>query len=192
MVILLPKHTYPLMKLLSFLSVLRNSKSRTFEKGVTIIEEGSKENQVFFIRKGLVRCFFVNEKGDEITFQLFPEHRVVLNFHTLLFNKPSKFEFQTLERTRVYQIDEQYFQSALVKNPKLLESSRQFIFRKNLQQVYERVESFVLLSPEERYLRYCKEYPGVVNRAPDKYIASILGITPVSLSRIRKRITSKK
>jgi hypothetical protein len=61
-----------------------------------------------------------------------------------------------------------------------------------LKQTFGRIDSFVLLSPEERYKKYIKDFPGIVNRAPDKHIANVLGITPVSLSRIRKRIASEK
>lgn len=53
-------------------------------------------------------------------------------------------------------------------------------------------ESFILYSAEERYLNFVKNNPDIVNRVPGKYIANVLGITPVSLSRIRKRIAQKK
>lgn len=61
-----------------------------------------------------------------------------------------------------------------------------------MKRAFQRIESFVFLSPEERYKKYVKDYPNVIDRAPDKYIANVLGITPVSLSRIRTRIASKK
>ncbi len=64
--------------------------------------------------------------------------------------------------------------------------------QRGMKQAFQRVESFVLLSPEERYLKYMQDYPSVINRAPDKYIANVLGITPVSLSRIKGRITAKR
>ena len=66
------------------------------------------------------------------------------------------------------------------------------ILRKMIFKVKERLETFVLLNPEERYLKFIKDFPDLTNRVPDKYIANVLGITPVSLSRIRKRISSKK
>jgi len=59
-----------------------------------------------------------------------------------------------------------------------------------LKEAMERIESFVLLSPTERYLKLIEEKPDIVNRVPDKYLSTYLGITPVSLSRIRKRIAS--
>lgn len=61
-----------------------------------------------------------------------------------------------------------------------------------MKQIFGRVDSFVLLSPEERYKKYVKDFPEIVNRVPDKHIANVLRITPVSLSRIRKRIATKK
>ena len=72
------------------------------------------------------------------------------------------------------------------------ESNRKYVFQKIIRQMLKRLESFVLYSPEERYQLYIKDYPNIVNRVPDKYIANVLGITPVSLSRIRKRIAEKK
>jgi hypothetical protein len=67
-----------------------------------------------------------------------------------------------------------------------------YIGKSIMKQAFQRVESFVFLSPEERYQKYIQDYPNVINRAPDKYIANVLGITAVSLSRIKGRIASKK
>lgn len=81
-------------------------------------------------------------------------------------------------------------QDLVARNPKL-EANRKYVLQRLLKESMERVESFVLLTPEERYQRFVKDYPGITNRVQDKYIANVLGITPVSLSRIRKRIASK-
>jgi hypothetical protein len=56
----------------------------------------------------------------------------------------------------------------------------------------EKVADFLLLSAEERYLKLVNEKPDIVNRVPNKYIATMLGITPVSLSRIRKRVATRR
>jgi hypothetical protein len=65
------------------------------------------------------------------------------------------------------------------------------MLRKFLLEAKERIESFVLFTPEQRYVKYIEDFPDMYNRVPDKYIAHVLGITPVSLSRIRKRISTK-
>jgi CRP-like cAMP-binding protein len=180
------------MKIRPILTLLRNVKSRSFQPGEVLITEGSSNKELFFIRKGLIRCFYINPDADEITFQLFPESNVVLNFHTLLFDEPSKFVYIAYEPTKVYSIDYDFLMKLTLENNNLLELNRSFIGKKTMKQAFLRIESLVFLTPKERYEKYLKDYPNIVNRAPDKYIANILGITPVSLSRIRNRIANQK
>lgn len=170
--------------------VLKVAKRETYKKKEFILEQGSKSSKVYYIRKGLVRMYHVNEYGDEITFKLLPEHHVIANFEFLLEDKPSKYYFETLEKTSVICSDYQTLDNIASKYPKL-ESNRKYFLRKLLSEAKDRIESFVLLTPEQRYLKFIKDYPEMCNRVPDKYIAHVLGITPVSLSRIRKRIATK-
>ena len=179
------------MNMKNLLVLFRNVTIKSFEKGEILIQEGETKKDVFFIRRGLIRAFCTNKKGDEITFQLFPEYHVLGNLHAILFNEPSNFSFQALEHTKVYIIDYDAFHD-VAKNSKSLNLNKIGLGQIGMKQAFKRVESFVLLSPEERYLKYMQDYPSVINRAPDKYIANVLGITPVSLSRIKGRIASKK
>lgn len=171
---------------------LKTVKIRSLDKGDILIPVGAVEKNIYFIRKGLIRSYYTNDMEDEITFQLYPEYNVVSNIHSLLFNEPSQFSYQALEATKVYSIDHDTYFELVAKEPKLTAINRKFLGKKAMRQAFQRVESFVFLSPEERYKKYVKEHPNVVNRAPDKYIAHVLGITPVSLSRIRNRIASRK
>lgn len=180
------------MKIKSILALLRNVKTKSFRAGDVLINEGSSNKDVFFIRKGLVRCFYTNTHADEITFQLFPEYNAVINFHTLLFDEPSKFTYTAFEPTKAYCIDYDSLMQMTSENSSFLELNRKFIGQRAIKQAFMRIESLVFLTPEERYQKYVKDYPNIVNRAPDKYIANVLGITPVSLSRIRNRISTKK
>jgi len=181
------------MKIRSVLALLRNTTTKFYQKGEVLIPEGATGKDVFFIRKGLIRCYWYDdEKLEEITFQLYPERNVVLNLHSALFDEPSSFSYHALEDTKVYKIDYVSLIDLTSNDPQLLEINRRYIGRNAMRQAFQRVESFVFMSPEERYKKYVNDYPGIVNRAPDKYIANVLGITPVSLSRIRKRIATKK
>jgi CRP-like cAMP-binding protein len=179
------------MNIRSLLVLLRHVTIQSVDKGETLIPKGATKKSLFFIRKGLVRSYFVNNEGDEITFQLFPEYQIFGNVHSLLFNEPSTFTFQALEPTKVYAIDYDSFHD-VVKNSKFLNLNKMGLGERVMKRAFQRVESLVLLSPEERYLRYMKDHPSVINRVPDKYIANVLGITPVSLSRIKRRIAAKK
>lgn len=161
-------------------------------KGELILPEKGTGREVYLVRRGLVRSYYTNDDGEEITFQLFSEYTFFGNVHTILYNEPSSFAFQALEPTKVYATDYESFQRIIDENPAASKLNRRHIGKEVLKQVYQRVESFVLLSPEERYLKYLQDNPSVVNRVPGKYIAHVLGITPVSLSRIRGRIAAKK
>ena len=182
------------MKIGNLLSLIRNVKSQSFSKGEILIQKGSSRKELYFIRKGLVRSYSeaVTADEEEITFQLFPENYVLGNFHSIFLQEPSKFCYQALEQTHVYSVLYDSFMEAIDQNPTLVGFSRRFLGKRVVKQAFHRVESFVFLTPEERYKKYMKDYPNVINRAPDKYIANVLGITPTSLSRIRKRIATKK
>jgi CRP-like cAMP-binding protein len=171
--------------------LLKKAKSISFKKKEILFERGSKDTQIYFLRKGLVRMYHIKDTGEEITFSLIPEHNVVANFDFIATEIPSKFYYETLENCSFFSIDYQVLDSIVSNNSKL-ESNRKFFLRKIIFEVKERLETFVLMTPEERYLKFIKDNPDLANRVPDKYIANVLGITPVSLSRIRKRIALKK
>jgi CRP-like cAMP-binding protein len=97
-----------------------------------------------------------------------------------------------LEKTKVYTLPFDTFRKLMRENAEKFEVDRNFMFRSTFSQIYNRMESFVIMSPEERYEKYVRDHPNIIHRVPDRYIASVLGITPVSLSRIRGRIASKK
>ena len=171
--------------------LLKTAKSTSFKKKEIIFEEGSKDTQIYFLREGLVRMYHIKENGEEITFSLIPENNVVANFDFIATEKPSPFYYETLENCSFFRIDYQVLDNIVSKNANL-EANRKYFLRKMIFKVKERLETFVLLNPEERYLKFIKDFPDLTNRVPDKYIANVLGITPISLSRIRKRISSKK
>lgn len=170
--------------------LIRSSKTISIKKRETFIEYGSRDATVYYIAKGLVRVYGINDEGEEVTFKLIPEHNIVVNADIVLNKQPSRFYYESLEDTRFYAIDYDLLQSVVSNHPKL-EANRKFILLRLLKQAQDRVESFVLLSPEKRYLKFIEEHPDLTNRVQDKYIAHVLGITPVSLSRIRKRIASR-
>lgn len=171
--------------------ILKSSKTQCFAVGEFLISEGQKRKDVFWIRKGLVRGIRVNDKGEEITTMLRWENQPVTSPNLILFDQPSMQYFEALEPTDVFRFDYDSLQTILEGNPKL-ETYRKYILQNLLKEALQRIDSFVLQSPEERYLEFIRTKPDILNRVPNKYIANVLGITPVSLSRIRKRIASKK
>lgn len=171
--------------------LMKSAKTQTFKKKEIIIQEGSLKTELFFVRSGLVRAYCINNKGDEITFGIIAENQILTNIDVILFDQPSRYYYECLEDTKTLSIDFEKVQNIIESNPKL-ERNRKYFARNAMKKMLQRLESFVLLNAEERYEDFIKKNPTLSNRVPDKYIAHVLGITPVSLSRIRARIVTKK
>lgn len=188
------KAFYQLSRDLSFQDIqvlLKAAQNQSYIAGEILIPEGTFKKDLFFIKKGLVRAFVINKKGDEITTLLRWEHQLVASLDNIFLDKAATHTYQALEPTQVLHLPYDSLQNILAQHPKL-EANRKFFFQKHLEEASKKINSFILLSPEERYLELVDSNPSLVNRVPDKHIAHILGITPVSLSRIRKRLASKK
>lgn len=171
-------------------SILRTAKVRKLAPGDIYIREGELNTKLAYIRKGMIRTFHVNEHGDDITLMLRWEDQFIASHDAIIFNKPSRFVYEALEETTILETDYAAIERILEHNPKF-ERSRQYFILHMLGESMARVESFVLLTPEERYLQLVEEKPDLVQRVPGRHLATLLGITPVSLSRIRKRIVLK-
>jgi len=161
--------------------------TRRITAGGVYIDEGATGKKLGLIRKGLIRAYAIKENGDDITLMLRWENQFVASHDNIILNQPSRFIYQALEDTVLMELDYGRIEKLLDHNPKL-SSHRNVFLLSMLAEALERMESFVLLTPEERYLQLLTDKPDIFNRVHNKYLATLLGITPVSLSRIRKRI----
>jgi CRP-like cAMP-binding protein len=188
------KQAFPFIQELStedILEFLGHTSVLTLNAGDVFLKQGSRKGFVYFVKTGLVRSYFTDDKGEEITNRLRCENEVLSSYEIDLLNEPSRFTFQALEPTELIVIDSVIMRQLLEGNPKL-ESGRRYFMVKTISECLTVIDDFILLSPEKRYLKFLTQYPQLANRVPMKYIANMLGITPVSLSRIRKRIATKK
>jgi len=153
-----------------------------------LLSEGLVADEIYFINEGCLRLWF-NDEGRDITFQFFFEGQIVSSFESFNNDEPSLFNIETIEKSNVTIIKKDDFQKLLIMFPKLNEDltrilSDRFICYSKL--FLSRIKN----SPEERYLELLSQNSQIIERIPHHYIASYLGITPVSLSRIRNRISS--
>ena len=160
---------------------------REVPKSYKLVEYGEKTDEWYFLNKGCVRFYYIKESGDEATGFFFTENMFFTSFESFLSGEPGIQVFEALEDCELMVLQrkdlEQLYQILPDMNifvRKLLEE--RFI---NAQRV---VASFILLNPEERYFRMFQSNPQILNRIPQHTLATYLGITGVSLSRIRKRI----
>lgn len=150
-----------------------------------LLEEGMVADRIYLIRKGCLRLFFYNE-GKDITFQFFFEGDFVASFDSLYKGSPSLFSLESIEPSELLYIRKEDFYNGIANDPSL----RQMYEEKIIERFsfYQRLFlSRIKNTPQQRYEELLKEYPNIIQRVPQHYIASYLGITPVSLSRIRNR-----
>ncbi len=169
------------------IDLARLAQTKKLKAGEVYIAEGSTSQKLAYIKSGLIRAYSIKPNGDEITMMLRWENQFIASIDSVIFTRPSRFTYQALEDTVMMEVDYHKAQTIIDKSPKLSSSRHSFLLLM-LGQAMERIEAFVLLSPEERYLKLVQEKPNIINRVADKHLATLLGITPVSLSRIRKRI----
>ncbi|WP_419869766.1 Crp/Fnr family transcriptional regulator [Chryseobacterium sp. CT-SW4] len=162
-------------------------KLRTVKVGENYIEEGDFDSKFFYIKKGLIRIFCLFENGEEKTVLFRWENSFMGNYDGIIFKKPSRFFYQAMEEVEILEMDYSVLESHLNKSLNL-SNIRGNVMLGMIGDLLLRNENFILLSPEERYKRRLEENEAILNRVPSKYLASLLGVTPVSLSRIKKRI----
>ncbi|TCK80650.1 Crp/Fnr family transcriptional regulator [Albibacterium bauzanense] len=151
----------------------------------TLLQEGQISKTMFFIEKGCLRTW-VNNDGKEITTQFFFENDRVASIESFRTNQPSLYSIESLEPCILQTISQQDFQNALENLPEIKEELEGHLFRRLLQ-AQKLFYSYLKNNPQKRYEELLEEHPHIIQRIPQHYIASYLGITSVSLSRIRNR-----
>lgn len=150
-----------------------------------LLEEGKIANKIYLIRKGCLRLFFYNE-GKDMTFQFFFEGDFVASFDSLYKGTPSLFSLESIEPSEVLSIKKEDFYNKIKSN-----SSLRVIYEEKIIERFSFYQHLFLSriknTPQQRYEELLREYPNIIQRVPQHYIASYLGITPVSLSRIKNR-----
>lgn len=158
-----------------------------FPKKTNITNIGQVENCISFLEKGIVRVFIPKEEED-ITFGFSFENEFISAYDSFLMQSPSQYQLETLAETSVLSISysglQEVYQKTKIGNLiGRLVAERLFILKSN------RALSLLNDSAEQRYLNLFTERPNLIKEIPLKYIASYIGVTPQSLSRIRKQIT---
>ncbi|MEQ7801974.1 Crp/Fnr family transcriptional regulator [Pedobacter sp. ASV1-7] len=150
-----------------------------------LLQEGKISRTMFFIEKGCLRTS-VNVNGKDITTQFFFEEDKISSIESFRTNQPSLYSIESIEPCVLQTISQNDFQSILENSPEMKEEIQEHLFRRLIQS-QKLFFSFLKNTPQQRYQELVKKQPQIIQRIPQHYIASYLGITSVSLSRIRNR-----
>jgi CRP-like cAMP-binding protein len=158
-----------------------------------LLQEGKISQHYIFIEKGCVRTFF-NKNGDDKTVQFFFENEGLSSFDSFINNVPSLFTIETIEPSVIYLLPKQYVLrliDELSHEPDFAQMILQMTARRQMHYINEFV-SIIRDSPEQRYLYLLNERPHIIQRVPQHYIASYLGVSKVHLSRIKSKLAKGK
>lgn len=171
-----------------FISVLQTKKIR---KRQYHVQAGDTCRYECYVVKGCLRQYYVDETGMEHTIMFAIEDWWTSDMYGLITGKPALTNIEAMEDSELLLIEKNDFEELLAKVPKF-----ERLFRIKLQRAFiahqRRIIENMSMPAEQRYLNFIEQFPAMEQRLPLKHIASYLGITPESLSRIRKQLAEKK
>ncbi|AVW91101.1 Crp/Fnr family transcriptional regulator [Celeribacter baekdonensis] len=159
---------------------------RDLQRRQTLLLQGDVSRHAYYIESGCLRLCY-NDDGNDITVQFFQPGEIVASLESFLKGEPSRFGIEAIVPSSVRVIDKVRFEEHMNASGSL----RDFLFEALLTRLSDYQTLFlnrIMESPEKRYRHLLAQNPALFEIVPQHYIASFLGVTPVSLSRIRKKV----
>jgi CRP-like cAMP-binding protein len=164
---------------------------RKMRKKQYILQQGDVAKHLFFVNKGCLRSFETDDTGKEHVIQFSIENWWVSDMDSNLSQLPSQLNIECLENCELLQLEIHNLDKIYLEIPKL-ERFFRIITQNALIVSQRRLLSVMSKSALQRYLEFSDRYPLFMQRLPNHHIASYLGITPESLSRLRKEYATRK
>ena len=164
--------------------------SKKIKKDSILLREGDVCSQVFFVSKGLLRAYTIDNLDKEHIIQFGPEDSWVSDRNSFYFNLPAMFYIDAIEDSEVVFINKDFYEKAEEIIPGF-NSFSVMILHNFIRFMQKRISLLLGATAEQRYLDFIELYPNLTLRVPQWMIASYLGITPESLSRVRKELATK-
>jgi|EP01133_Synstelium_polycarpum_P004701 CRP-like cAMP-binding protein len=165
-------------------------KVKNFDKNEMILMKGTVSTHGYFVLSGLLRSYSIDAKGKTHLIQFAPEQWWISDRNGYLFNEGSEFFIDAIEATVAVVIPKNFIDDAAKHVPCMYDLNSN-ILHNSIRFMQKRINMLLSATAEERYLDFIKLYPNLTLRVPQWMIASYLGITPESLSRVRKDLAHK-
>lgn len=173
------------LMLIQSLSVQKKVAKQSF-----ILREGEISDRMIFIVGGLLRLYKTDDRGNQHILRFASENQWIMDLESYLTGKPSHYNIETIELSTVLMWHKSQFHYLMEKIPSLRELMKALNVKKQIAS-QNRIFTFISQSVEEKYNHFIQRYPEVFNRVPLHMVASYLGVSRETLSRIRKRMTEK-
>lgn len=162
-------------------------KPRRIRKNEFFLHANERSNEVALILKGVFRSFSIDQAGNDTTKYFYTQGEILLSYYAYLSQTESNYSIQALEDSDLLIARLSEFEKVVEGNYPLL-----LFYKKSIDAILVKKErhasSFTLLSNTQRYEQFLTDYPGLERHIKQYQLASYLGMTPVTLSRIRKKL----
>lgn len=163
--------------------------TKQISKGTVLLRQDEVCSEVYFISSGLLRAYTVDNAGKEHVIQFAPENWWLSDRNSFLFNEPALFFIDAIEDTEIIVLTHSFFDIAGSIQKFTDFNTRALHNQVRLHQ--QRINLLIGATAEDRYIDFIERYPNLLLRVPQWMIASYLGITPESLSRVRKELARR-
>lgn len=163
---------------------------KNYKKGDILLKEGDTCKHSFFVEKGLLRSYMLDESGKEHVIQFAPEDWFIVDRSSVYFNDLSESYIEAIEDTDVVLVSEDFICNASEASA-VFSRFKDKLLHNHIRQMQKRINLLLSATAEKRYLSFIEMYPDLLLRVPQWMIASYLGITPESLSRVRKELAQR-
>ncbi len=152
-------------------------------KGTVLLEEGKICNRIYFIVEGTARTYFY-QNGKDVTYWIYPENMLVTSWHSYILKKPSSEYIEITEDSTLISMTYDQWQELYIKHPELERFGR-LVIEEQMALLDDFYKGYYFLSAKEKYELLITAFPTITQRANLGHIASMLGISQETLSRIR-------
>lgn len=165
-------------------------KPKSLKRKQLILQEGDICQHSIFVRQGCLRGFITDKNGFEHLLSFAPSNWWIADLHSLFTQQPCSLNIEAIENSELLLLPRQN-QEDLYKTVPKFERFFRIMAEKSLITHQQRLLDTLSLSAEERYARFCKQYPSLIDALPQKYIAAYIGVTPEFFSKMRSQLLRK-
>lgn len=171
----------------SFDEIAKAATLTTLPKGHLVIEAGKVERDIYFLARGIVRAYYESDDGRQVTFWIGSEGDVIMSLHSYTLGQPGYETIQLLEDCTLYRLRQADLQGLYDRDLNIANWGRK-LAEIEFMKAEKRMIPLLCTTASQRYRQLLHDHPQLLRRVPLECLASYLGVTPVSLSRIRAKI----